>query len=312
MSRTLIIEEDDVFEQQGSINLKQFLDPYKKSKYLPDNIFNKLINIAFPENKIMIQHTNTHKTLIVKVSSLLALPIRNWKFNRPADVIRVLEIADNIYKKKKTSNVYLYLSFNNTTQTFEIFDGIHRFMALKKIKEKNSEPSDLLGDLINDNAFGYDNNATWLYESYITIDLRINASEGEIVDEFRELNMSVPVAELYIRDESNDKKNIIENLVNKWFTTYYGHFVASNRSNRYYKPNTSQQAFTELLDVLYDKYKITEENKQLLEDKLNIANDTISYNLPRGLSAKTIQKCTNSKCWLFVYSLDELKNNNLI
>jgi len=304
MSRTLIIEEDDVFEQQCSINLKQFLEPYKKSKYLPGNIFNQLINIAFPENKIMIQHTNTHKTLIVKVSSLLAVPISNWKFNRPADVIRVLEIADNIYKKKKTSNVYLYLSFNNTTQTFEIFDGLHRFMALKKIKEKNSEPR----DLINDDAFGYDNNATWLYESYITIDLRINASEGEIVDEFRELNMNVPVPELYIRNTSNDKKNIIENLVNKWFKNYNGHFVASNRSNRYYKPNTSQDAFTELLDVLYDKYNITEENKQLLEDKLGITNDNISYNIPRGLSTKTIQKCTASGCWLFVYSLDELKS----
>ena len=93
-------------------------------------------------------------------------------------------------------------------------------------------------------------------------------------------------------------------MSNNWQFKYTSHFSSKNSPN---KPNINRDRFIDLLEIIYDKYKITEENKVLLEQKLEIANTNISYNKPKKLSKNIIEKCTNSGCWLFVYNVQELE-----
>jgi hypothetical protein len=195
----------------------------------------------------------------------------------------------------------IYLSFNNKKQTFDIVDGIHRYTSLKIIKENNSIPLDLL----TPSDFGNNNDAEWLFNSYIIINLRINALDGELIELFKNLNKSNPVPELYIRDVNKEKKEIIEKIVNDWQQKYSSHFSSKLKP---YKPNINRDRFIDLVEIIYDKYEISYEKKDFLEHLLERTNTNISYNVPRKITkTKSVnEKCLETGCWLFIYSIEEL------
>jgi hypothetical protein len=112
-----------------------------------------------------------------------------------------------------------------------------------------------------------------------------------------------PVPDLYIRDVSKCKKDTIETITNNWHVKYKQHFSPNNAPN---KPNINRDRFIDLLEMIYDKYKITEETKMLLEQKLEIANTSISYNKPKNITKNILDKCSATGCWLFIYSTHEL------
>jgi hypothetical protein len=286
-----IIEDDN--------ELDNLLEPYKNNEYLPINIIDKLINIIFISCKILHEYSSYHKIIKVKITDLLCAPITNWQYNRPADLVRCNDIARYIYNSKKCVDTMFYLSFNNKKRSFDVIDGIHRFSSLKIIKEYNLKPLDLL----TPSEFGNNCDAQWLYDSYIIANIRINASDSELIDLFKSLNKSNPIPELYIRDTNKDKRDIIETIANNWQIKYKSHFSSNSKPN---KPNINRDRFIDLLDILYDKFHITEENKIKLELILDKTNTNILYNLPRKLSQSTKEKCSNSGCWLFIYNNDEL------
>ena len=88
-----------------------------------------------PSSEIIHSYSERHMLIKIKVSDLLNAPITNWKYNRPPDLIRCADMAKYIYISRKPLDTMLYLSFNNTTQSFDIFDGIHRYTSLKILKE---------------------------------------------------------------------------------------------------------------------------------------------------------------------------------
>ena len=286
-----IIEDDN--------ELDNLLEPYKNNEYLPINIIDTLINIIFNSIKILHEYSPYHKIIKVKITDLLFAPITNWQYNRPADLVRCNDIARYIYNSKKCVDTMFYLSFNNKKRSFDVIDGIHRFTSLKIIKEHNSKPLDLLTPC----EFGNNCDAKWLYDSYIIAGIRINASDSELIDLFKSLNKSNPIPELYIRDTNKDKRDIIETIANNWQIKYKSHFSSNSKPN---KPNINRDRFIDLLDILYDKFHITEENKIKLEQILDKTNTNILYNLPRKLSQNTKEKCSISGCWLFIYNNDEL------
>jgi hypothetical protein len=201
----------------------------------------------------------------------------------------------------------IYLSFNNIKQTFDIVDGIHRYTSLKIIKENNSKPLDFvfIHSDFKTSDFGNNNDATWLYDSYIIVNLRINALEGELIELFKNLNKSNPIPDLYIRDVNKEKKDIIEKIVNDWTKKYSSHFSPNTKP---YKPNINRDRFIDLVENIYDKYEINNENKKFLEHVLERTNTNISYNIPKKITkSKSIHdKCLESGCWLFIYSAEEL------
>jgi hypothetical protein len=117
------------------------------------------------------------------INDLLVSSVKNWEYNRPPDMARCPDIARYIYNSKKPIDTMLYLSFNNIKEVFEVLDGIHRITALKIIKEENSKPLDLL----DQHDFGSGNDATWLYNQYILVNIRFNATLGELIEVFKNL-----------------------------------------------------------------------------------------------------------------------------
>jgi hypothetical protein len=235
----------------------------------------------------------------IRVCDLLNAPITNWKYNRPPDQIRCADIAKYIYLSKKPLDTMLYLSFNNITQSFDVVDGIHRYTSLKILKENNSKSL----NLIDPCDYGNNNDAEWLYQSHILLNMRFNATEGELIELFKNLNKSSPISDLYIRDFVKEKREIIENVANTWQVKYKSHFSSNNKPN---KPNVNRDRFIDLLQEVYVKYNINEDNKQLLEQVLDRANWDISINIPHKLSETIIDKCKSTGCWLFIYTNEKL------
>ena len=133
--------------------------------------------------------------------------------------------------------------------------------------------------------------------------MRFNSTEGELIELFKTLNKSTPIPDLYIRDVVKEKRDIIENVANNWQVKYKTHFSSNNKPN---KPNINRDRFIDLLEQIYNKYNINENNKNLLEEVLERANWNISVNIPLKLSETIVKKCKDSGCWLFIYSDDKL------
>ena len=274
--------------------------PYSGSEFVPANISEEILSQSMPSSEVVLSYNNFHKIVKIKVSDLLNAPMTNYSYNRPPDVKRCYDIAKYVCQLKQPMDTMFYVCYNNIKQSFDILDGIHRYKSLLIIREENSKPL----DLIDYSDYGNNNDAkTWLFSSYLILNVRFNARESEQIELFKSLNKSIPVSDLYLRDSSREKLNIIETIVSDWQIKYFDHFSSKAKPN---KPNINRDTFMTLLGIVYDKYNITNDNKDLLEQRLDLANFTISNNLPRKLSPKIIDKCSSTNCWLFVYTSEQL------
>jgi len=286
-----IIEEDE--------NQEQFLlHPYKNSEFIPTNIIKKAFMLLVPTAEIIHVYSERHFISKIKISDLLNAPITNWKYNRPPDKVRCDDIAKYIYLSKTPLDTMLYLNFNNKTTTFDVIDGIHRYTSLKIIQENNATL-----DFITTGDYGTNSDAKWLYDSCIILNVRFNSTEGETIELFKTLNKSTPIPDLYIRDVSKEKRDIIEIVANNWQVKYKPHFSANNKPN---KPNINRDRFIDLLETIYIKYNMNDNTKITLEEVLERANWNISNNYPRKLTQQIIDKCKTTGCWLFIYTDEQI------
>jgi len=277
-----------------------FIAPYSNSEYIPANLPESIIHLSMASAEVVLSYSDFHKIVRVKVCDLLNAPMSNYNYNRPPDIKRCYDIAKFTCHLKRPMDTMFYVCYNNIKQTFDILDGIHRYKSLQIIKEENQKPL----ELIDYSEFGNNNDAkTWLFDSFLLLNIRFNMRESEQIELFKSLNKSIPVSELYLRDSSREKRELIEQIVTDWQITYFDHFSSKQKPN---KPNINRDTFMTLLGTLYDKFHITEESKDILRQKLDIANKNISNNLPRKLSTKIIDKCTTTNCWLFVYTCEQL------
>ena len=298
-NQLLVIEGGNDDKDDDAENVSQLLEPYRNNELIPISIINNLVKYSFKSCEFLHDYSSYHKIIKVKISDLLSANITNWKYNRPADLTRCADIARYIYITKTIVDTMLYVSFNKQKCSFDVIDGIHRYTSLKIIQEENSKAL----DLITPSEFGNNNDAKWLYDSYILINIRINSSEGELIELFRSLNKSNPIPELYVRDLNQEKREIIESVSNNWQVKYKSHFSSNSKPN---KPNVNRDRFIDLLEIVYDKYKITNENKFLLEEKLQKTNTNILFNIPRKLSQSIKEKCSKTGLWMFIYTIEEL------
>jgi hypothetical protein len=277
---------------------ENLLQPYINSEFIPNNIIRQAFILIIPSIEIVHEYSERHFISKIKVRDLLNTPITNWKYNRPPDKVRCEDIAKYIYLSKMPLDTMLYLNFNNKTRTFDIIDGIHRYTSLKIIQENNSSL-----DFITPGDYGSNNDAKWLYDSYVILNVRFNSTEGETIELFKTLNKSNPIPDLYIRDLSREKRDTIEIVANNWQIKYKSHFSSNNKPN---KPNINRDRFIDLLEKIYTKYNINDNNKITLEKILDRANSYISNNIPRKISHQIIDKCKATGCWLFIYTDEQL------
>ena len=146
---------------------------------------------------------------------------------------------------------------------------------------------------------------TWLYSQYILVNIRFNASVGELIEVFQNLNKSQAVPDLYIRDTKKEKKDIIDAIANEWYVRYKIHFSSSANPNT---GNTNRNKFVELLDKLYDRYRIDNLSGNKLRKLLEIANQKLSENISSKITISTRVRCKETGCYLFLYKNDKLED----
>jgi hypothetical protein len=272
----------------------------KKSEYVETNEIPNILKSQLKSCEILHKYNENHYIVKIQISDFLNSNIKNWKYNRPPDLIRCIDIAKYIFFSKKSVDSMFYLFFNNVNETFEIIDGIHRYNALKYIKQENTKAI----DFITPGDFGNNNDAFWFYQQFIILNIRFNSLEEELIGAFKSLNKSNPVPELYFRDEVKERKEVIENIVKIWQAKYKPHFSSSIKPNI---PNINRDRFIDLLDKLYDKYDIKSETQYVLEDALDNMNEYIKNNIPKKLSELIVKKCNETGCYLFLFKLEKLE-----
>jgi hypothetical protein len=270
------------------------------SDYASINDIPTILKNNFETIEIVIRYNEIHFICKIKIGELLDNPnIRNWEKNRPPDMIRCKEIAQFIYTKQKDMDTMLYVSYNNRDNKYDILDGIHRYTALKIIKEHNSKPL----DLICHNDFGSGNNANWLYDQYILVNIYFNLDQGEKMSIFENLNKCQPVPELYSKNNDQSKREIIETVANEWIRKYKKHFSSSTNP---ILGHTNRDKFISLLDTVYEKYKV--DDADYLKSLLSEANAKLSLNIPLEATVAMRLKSKETGCFLFLMKNDYLEN----
>jgi hypothetical protein len=212
--------------------------------------------------------------------------------NRPADLDRCRSIVNHISRHNGAIDTIIYMIYENGT--YKIIDGIHRYTAFYMLCETEEYKNDF--DVVD---------MCLIKEKYVFISIMISPSIGETIEKFQALNKSVPISELYISPtENTEKRKIIEDTSRIWMTLYKSHFTHCPNPQI---PNTNRDRFIDLLCLLYDKYNITTLNKHVLENKLNELNKFMMDNIPSKVSAKALQKCRDSGCYLFLVKKDVLE-----
>jgi hypothetical protein len=293
-----IIDKKEIERPKSIFNLEIYKitrNPYKNSEFIPINLLTVIMQHHFQSSIMIHKFNETHMIYKILIGDLLVASIKNWEYNRPPDMARCPDIARYIYNSKKPVDTMLYLTYTNINDNFEVLDGIHRLTALKIIKEENSKTSI--------SEFGSNGDAEWLYNQYLIVNIRFNANLGDLIDIFKNLNKSQTVPELYIKDHTKEKREIIDIIANEWYIKYKKHFSSSANP---IMGNTNRNKFVELLDTIYDKYNIDETCTNKLRDVLDDINNKISGQIPSKASLDIRLKCKESGCYLFLYKNDKL------
>ena len=239
-------------------------------------------------SELIHRYSPNHVLMKCAVADLFNTNIKKWKYNRPPDITRCREIAQFVLSRRPTIDWMFYAIYENSTDTVYLLDGLHRFTALKIIHDENKANLEDISHILS---------------QHVIISIRIDVTDGEAIDIFQQINKSNPVPELYLQNADQDKKTVIEEIANKWMINYRGHFSTNPRPN---VPNTNRDRFIEFLDSMYQKMELTRETSYKLNYKLREMNEHMQTNPPPKLSAKTLEKCQQSGCYLFIVKPDVL------
>ena len=202
--------------------------------------------------------------------------IRTWKYNRPPDMKRVIEVEDYIKEKNMVDGQILLAIVNGECVCY---DGSHRLEAAKRTFPKGGVQVRIIYDSTND----------------------------EVKDEFYRINKSIPVPDLYFSDDEISVK-LTTNIQNvtRGLCENYKSFISTSR--RPQRPNFNRDTFTEeLSDILKNELQ-SEQIMNTTEDTiakwLQIINQRVRENHFTKkdrikCSSKILAKCEKQKFYLF-------------
>jgi hypothetical protein len=273
------------------MNLLLFL--YPDSNVLDTDIVINTIDANAVINKqcemdIINQYNENHFLCNCKIDNIIDFNICKWEYNRPPDQIRVSDISDYIYKGGPMDWIIYctYISKIGEISKIEIYDGMHRISAIQ--------------EYINTYEITQ-NTRCPLRDMSILISIRINPTLGETIDAFQNINRCVSIPDLYIDNSLiiegfNNKKYIIEEIVDDWAHKFKSHFKSSTRA---VIPNINRDIFIDIIDKIYDYYEIKSKNQ--LENILNMTNLHIQkYILNIKYTENALNKCKKTGCYLFI------------
>jgi hypothetical protein len=279
-----------IIVEEEKMTIDSLLSPFKQRESIDTIAIQYVISLLLPHAIELHSYSDFHCIIKTTIQDIMDAPIVNWKYNRPADLVRCEDIALDMKKSGKPVDTMLSMSFNKSIKSFEVIDGIHRYTALRHIYESTgaSESGITKGGL---------------FQSFIIINLKFNQSKDELSHWFQTLNKSISVSELYNGNSSKVKKDYIELLCSRYQLRYTTHFQASKKPN---KPNINRDTFMNILNAVYDTLELTEENKERLEILLEDINEHISEHPPKKVTDAALQKCERTGCYLFLESEERL------
>jgi hypothetical protein len=133
-------------------------------------------------------------------------------------------------------------------------------------------------------------------EIQVLVDILWSATDEIVVNEFRRLNKSICVPDLYISETKFELKEQIEKAVLEFRKKYSSMESPSGRPQR---PNFNRDKLTDELLRLYNELGIPID---ALVSKLNLLNEYLKKSDKTKLSENVKQKCEKSGLWLFAWS----------
>ena len=222
---------------------------------------------------------NHEKTLCKVNIKDISSKLQNWSKNRPEDKVRVVDISNNL---KQTKSVIGEIRLWKQGNSYYIYDGLHRYKA---------------AELLSNNA-------------NINLDLYIivydTANELNIIEEFMEINKTVPIPSLYIDNSSNT--SYIQPIIRQ-YQEAYPDFAKPSRSPQ--KPNFNRDCVVDIIhNIIKDKVDFTSHK---LVEILDIINNCIKADVSNNIyynklpSAKVLEKCRKFDLYLFLYGIEYFK-----
>jgi hypothetical protein len=130
----------------------------------------------------------------------------------------------------------------------------------------------------------------------VLVDILWDKTDEVVMHEFRRINKSVSVPDLYVVETESSLKVEIEDFV-KWFKKEYpSHETASERPQR---PNYNRDGLTDQISRLQKETGLTMKD---LAERLNALNAKYADQSKAKLSAKILEKCEKTGLWLFAWS----------
>jgi hypothetical protein len=192
------------------------------------------------------------------------LDVKTWKYNRPPTESRIAEIREWNQKSNRMDGL-LNLAYVTGTGLV-CFEGNHRRLAVEGL------------------GIPVISNIVW------------DVTDEFVMQEFRRINMSVSVPELYIVEQDHSLKNEIMELVSSYRKKYRDHEVSSARPNR---PNFNRDGLTDLITRLQKETGLSVRD---LAERLHTLNHLYATSPKTKMGDKIIEKCQKSGLWLFSWS----------
>jgi len=227
----------------------------------------------FPSLEVLHQYYPDHYIVKCKIIDLLEpvgeIVIERWKYNRPPDEVRCQTIAKNIFKNRLEMDTMIYMNYNSDAKRLEIIDGMHRYCSLQ---------------ILHQNEVCFPNIREILFHKYILLNIRVDYTDGQLRDLFLNINSSIPVPELYIREDGQEKRMMVENTVKYFQTRFESHFSPKMNFNT---PNINRETLFRMLDEIYNKYEF--DAKGRFSDMIHLlmkVNEQIEMKLTKFVAEK--------------------------
>jgi hypothetical protein len=237
--------------------------------------------------------------ILTNIGEVKKLSIQNWYFNRPVDLTRIPEIVKSYRGKKMIDGIiYIYKIDNKDNNIkYYCYDGIHRLTSIEEL---------------DDNM-------------YILLDIYDNPNEGIIINQFKRLNQTNPVPELYLNQTNKTNKTTnIKEILEKVVEKYYNKYSKTSNNQSFFSsrrnPNIPNENKSNMTDKLYSLLKDNEHesifnkfNYDKWIDFLERKNKYFKNNIHIfKVSSKQKSKCIKDEMYLFICKDWELKYNSII
>ena len=238
----------------------------------------------FTNDKLIYKIKNDHCLFKLTLEEVNNMKFKNWEANRQFDEGRIPPIAEGIKQSKLVDSV-IYCFMNNKYE-FEIYDGIHRYSACKRIA---SETDCSIEDM----------------SIPCLINVMFYKDVNEVKNSFHRINSGIPVPTLYLEEENQKtlkKKQKIEYSIS-YFTEHYKKMFTPKKPQKGHE--NRDRMIEKLSDIIdqSDKFETCSNNEfkdylmqynMRMKESFNMLNDSLN------LTDRQKKKCIDNDCYMFI------------